>query len=112
MSCLKLNEISFDSLISEPFSHHKIRRKPFQLVLSLAFTPCSSAQLAAGDPLAMALKDDSKLQTLLTLLREELPPQGRVLLGATAGVRQALQDLRLDNARWNLLLFRTIYGDI
>ena len=42
--------------------------------------------------MAIALQDDQKLQSLLDLLCKELPPRGQVLLGATAGVRQALQD--------------------
>lgn len=46
----------------------------------------------AGDPLAVALGDDLKLESLLSLLKRELPSSGRVLLGATAGVRQAMQD--------------------
>lgn len=49
-------------------------------------------QYAPGDPLAVALGDDLKLESLLRLLENELPKTGRVLLGATAGVRQAMQD--------------------
>lgn len=44
-----------------------------------------------GDPLAVALRDDLKLDGLLRLLKQELP-SGPVMLGATAGVRQALQE--------------------
>ena len=44
-----------------------------------------------GDPLAVALRDDLRLESLLRLLKQELP-SGPVILGATAGVRQALQE--------------------
>ena len=57
-----------------------------------------------GDPLAVALGDDLKLESLLSLLKRELPSSGRVLLGATAGVRQAMQDGALPHER--LELFR------
>lgn len=40
----------------------------------------------------MALGDELKLESLLRLLENELPETGQVLLGATAGVRQAMQD--------------------
>lgn len=40
----------------------------------------------------MALGDELKLESLLRLLENELPETGQVLLGATAGVRQKMQD--------------------
>jgi hypothetical protein len=42
-----------------------------------------------GDALALALQDDARVQGLLELLDEQIP-EGPVLLGATAGVRHAI----------------------
>lgn len=55
-----------------------------------------------GDPLAVALGDDLKLESLLRLLENELPKTVRVLLGATAGVRQAMQDGALAHEQLDL----------
>lgn len=43
-----------------------------------------------GDPLAKALQDELRLEKLLCLLAEHVP-KGRVLLGATAGLRHAVE---------------------
>lgn len=43
-----------------------------------------------GDPLASALQDELRLESLLCLLGRQVP-KGRLLLGATAGVRDAVE---------------------
>ncbi|CAE6940506.1 PYK [Symbiodinium sp. CCMP2456] len=50
-----------------------------------------------GEALASALQDELRLENLLRLLEQELP-DGAVLLGATAGVREAVQDGSLNNS--------------
>jgi len=51
-----------------------------------------------GEALATALQDELRLENLLRLLQQELP-EGAVLLGATAGVREAVQDGSLDRSK-------------
>jgi len=51
-----------------------------------------------GDALAVALQDELRLEALLCLLAEQIPA-GPVLVGATAGVRQALHDGTLTPAQ-------------
>lgn len=43
-------------------------------------------------PLAMALQNETHIQELVDFLAERLPSEGPVLVGATAGVRQAVDD--------------------
>lgn len=43
-------------------------------------------------PLALALQNEKQMQELVDFLAERVPGQGPVLVGATAGVRQALDD--------------------
>jgi len=50
-----------------------------------------------GEALASALQDELRLENLLRLLEQELP-DGAVLLGATAGVREAVQDGSLNGS--------------